>query len=56
MAYTSHWIDQKASLHLDGCEAKLEEKQQPNLEMSSEILVTETQSFNLADIEDPVKF
>jgi hypothetical protein len=43
-----------ASLHLDGCAAILDEKQQPNLEMSAEIVVNETQIFNLADI-DPTR-
>jgi hypothetical protein len=48
-------VDRKtASLRLDGCVATLEVKQQPNLQMSSEIVMTETQTFNLADI-DPTR-
>ncbi len=48
-------LDRKtASLHLDDCVATLEIKQEPNLQMSSEITVTETQTFNLADI-DPTR-
>jgi hypothetical protein len=45
-------VDRKtSSLRLDGCVATLEVKQEPNLQMSSEIVATETQTFNLADID-----
>jgi hypothetical protein len=48
-------LDRKtASLHLDGCVATLEVKQEPNLQMSSEMVLTETQTFDLADI-DPTR-
>jgi hypothetical protein len=49
-------IDRKTTiLRLDGCAATIEEKQDPNLRLSTDVhLVTETETFNLGDI-DPTR-
>jgi hypothetical protein len=39
------------TLHLDGCVATLGEKQDPNLKESSEMVFTDTRTFNLGDID-----
>jgi hypothetical protein len=49
-------LDRKrTTLRLDGCAATIEEKQDPNLRMSTDVhLVSETETFNLGDI-DPTR-